>query len=73
MSVGTLNGHALTGASVTVPAWGAFWADVNLVEPEAFAEGARVTLSLADVSMVCTVVSGGVHEGRAAYRLVGGA
>jgi hypothetical protein len=41
------------------------------VEPEALA--GRVTLALADVSLTGTIVSGGVAEGKAAYRLVGGA
>lgn len=71
MSVGALNGFALTRACVQVPAWGAWWADADLVEPEALS--GRVTLTLADVTLSGTIVSGGPYEGRASYRVVGGA
>lgn len=69
---GTLNETALTKARVQVPAWGRPWADVHLSKPTEFAVGAAVTLTIAGVAMKCTVVSGGVHEGDAGYRLVAG-
>lgn len=73
MSFATLNGHACTRARVQAPAWGAWWADVDLAEPEALSVGARVTLALADKTFSGTIVSGGAAEGRAAYRIAGGA
>lgn len=71
MSLGTVNGLAVSQARVQVPAYGVPWADVDLVE-DATLSGA-VSLQFADVSIACTVVSGGPANGRAGYRLaVGG-
>lgn len=71
MSTGAVNGFAATRMRVQVPAWGAWWADVDLVEPETLA--GRVSLALADVTLNGAIVSGGVADGRASYRIVGGA
>ncbi len=54
-----------------VPAWGIWWADVSLAEAEVLT-GAQ-TLTLAEVSCACTIVSGGAAHGTASYRVVGGA
>ncbi len=70
MSLGTLGGNAVSRAVVQVGAWGAYWIDVDLVEPVTIA--GLTTFVLGGVSFACTVVSGGAIDGRASYRLVGG-
>ena len=71
MSLATLDGTVVSRARVQVPAWGCWWADVDLAD--AVELSGSVTLTLADVALVGTVVSGGAFEGRAGYRIVGGA
>lgn len=71
MSLVTLGGVPAGAARMQVPAWGRWWGDLSLTEPTLLA-GAQ-TLVFADVPAVCTVISGGVFNGRAAYRVVGGA
>jgi hypothetical protein len=70
-SAATLAGHACTRVRVQVPAWGLWWADVDLAEPETVS--GRVSLVVADKTLSGTVMAGGVSNGRAAYRVVGGA
>jgi hypothetical protein len=70
MSLATLAGAAVSKARVQIPAYGVTWADVDLVE-DAKLSGA-VVLQIADVSIACTVVSGGAVNGRAAYRVAAG-
>lgn len=65
-----LNGHDVTRALVQVPAWGAWWADLDLAEDVTLS--GRVSLQFADVQFSGTVVSGGPFNGRSAYRIVGG-
>ena len=60
-------------ARVQIPAWGRWWADVDALTPIDLAAGAPVALEIADVVLRGTVVSGGTHAGRAAYRIVAGA
>ena len=67
----TLEGVPVTRCRVQVPAWGLWWADVELAEPEALA--GAVTLAIADVELGGAIVSGGPADGRAGYRLVAGA
>jgi hypothetical protein len=69
---GSLGSAAISRARVQVPAWGRPWIDVELVTADVFAKGARPALVVADVPIVATVVDGGAHEGRAAYRLACG-
>lgn len=71
MSLATLEGVTVTRANVQVPAWGLWWAGVDLDDDRTLS--GRVTLQLADVSLSGTIVSGGTHNGRAYYRIVGGA
>jgi hypothetical protein len=71
MSLGTFAGNTCTRARVNVPAWGCWWVGVDLSEPETVA--GATSLVLAGQAMVCTVMSGGAADGRAAYRAVGGA
>ncbi len=71
LATATLEGVPVTRCRVQVPAWGLWWADVELAEPEALA--GAVTLALADVELEGAIVSGGPADGRAGYRLVAGA
>ncbi len=71
MGLSTLNGHRVTSARVTIPAWGCWYAEVKL-DGEHALTGA-VTLKIADATYVGAVLSGGASLGRSAYRIVGGA
>jgi len=71
LATATLEGVPVTRCRVQVPAWGLWWADVELAEPEALA--GAVTLAIADVELGGAIVSGGPADGRAGYRLVAGA
>lgn len=70
MSLATLGGFAVSRASVCVGAWGTYWIDVDLTEPEELA--GPTSFVCGGVPMACTVISGGAVDGRAAYRLAGG-
>ncbi len=70
MSLATLNGASVTRARVHVPAWGRWWADLDLAEPAA--QSGAAALVVAGQAMAGTIVSGGAANGRAAYRVVGG-
>lgn len=71
MSLASLQGTDITRARVSVPAWGVWWADVDLADDVELA--GRVTLLFADLTLSGTVMSGGASNGRAAYRIAGGA
>jgi len=71
MSTATLDGHRVTRARLQIPAYGPGWAEVTLDEEVTLA--GSVTLTIADLSWVGTVASGGPTGGRSGYRLVGGA
>jgi hypothetical protein len=71
VSTATLAGYRATSARLHVPAWGAPWADAVL-DDEVELSG-RVELAIADLTVSCTIVSGGPSKGRSSYRLVGGA
>jgi hypothetical protein len=71
VSLGTFAGNACARARVNVPAWGCWWAGVDLAEPETVA--GATSLVLAGQAMACAVMSGGAADGRAAYRAVSGA
>lgn len=72
MSLATLNGVTVSRLSAIVPAWGAWWADVDTTEGTLFEKGSAATLKLGGVTMLGTIVAGGVVDGRGAYRVVGG-
>jgi hypothetical protein len=61
----------VTHARVNIPKWGAWWAEAA-TDDEAELEGS-VTLKLADLTLVGTIVSGAPDRGRSTYRIVGGA
>lgn len=71
MSLATFDGSTVATARLNVPAWGCWWAGVDLTEPET--KSGALSLVVADQAMACAVVSGGVADGRASYRAVGGA
>lgn len=70
MSAATLNGSRAISAAVSIPAWGAWYADVVL-DAEASFTGA-VTLQVADLTLRGTVLSGGPSKGRSMFRIVAG-
>jgi hypothetical protein len=55
---------------VQIPAWGAWWLDVDPVGAQALA--GAVTVKAGGVTLKGTVVSGGASNGRSGYRIVGG-
>jgi len=66
----TLAGHNITTARAYLPAWGAWYADVQ-TDGEHDLAGA-VDLVLADLTLRGTVLSGGASKGRSEFRIVGG-
>ncbi len=70
MSTATLNGIRATSASANIPAWGCWYAEAQL-DGEHTLTG-RVTLKIADLTLVGTVLSGGPALGRSSYRIVAG-
>lgn len=66
----TLNDHRVTSAHVSIPAWGRWWADVD-VDGEHELAGS-VTLKVADLTLVGSVLSGGPREGRSHFCVVAG-
>lgn len=69
--IASLSGHSVTHASLSIPAWGAWYADVSLDAETALA--GAVTLQIADLTLKGTILSGGASSGRAHYRIVAGA
>lgn len=70
MSDATLSNNRAISVHVSIPKWGAWWADVEL-DVEATLSGV-VPLRVADVTFTGCIVSGGPVQGRSRYRLVGG-
>jgi len=54
-----------------MPAWGVWWADVEIDQPAELS--GSVTLELSGLTLVGSVVSGGPWSGRARYRVAAGA
>jgi hypothetical protein len=71
VGVAKLNDLLVTSASVSIPAWGAWFAEVS-VDGEKTLSGS-VTLTIADLTLNGTVLSGGPAKGRSHFRIVGGA
>lgn len=69
--IATFAGKRVTHATVDVPAWGRWFADVSIDE-EADLSG-RVEIVVADLSLSGTILSGGPYQGRSRFRLVAGA
>jgi len=72
MSLASLSGSAASRVRMQVPAYGVWWADVDLTGPAELARGDSAQLVVGDVEASCTVVDGGSADGRAAYRVAGG-
>jgi len=70
VSVGIVGDSRITNAVVTVPSWGVGYVDLAL-DAEVELTGLQ-TVTIADVSIVATVTSGGPSEGRSGYRLAFG-
>lgn len=71
LTAATLSGHRITSGKVHIPGWGFAHGEVSL-DGEVTLTGS-VTLKIADLTMVCSVVSGGAMKGRSTYRIVAGA
>lgn len=67
----TFNGHRVTSARVSMPAWGCWWADVS-IDGEVEAAGAA-ELRISDLTLKGTILSGGPAKGRSHFRIVAGA
>jgi hypothetical protein len=70
MSTATLQGHRVTTAKISIPAWGLWWAECEIDE-EATLTGS-VQLVAADQTFVGTIMSGGPSKGSSSYRIAGG-
>lgn len=68
---GDLNGQALRCASLVMPRWGIWWADVQTVEADPLS--GAVTLTLGGLVLKGTIVDGDVYRSAGWYRVVGGA
>ena len=66
----TLNSILATSARVYLPAWGVWYAEVD-IDGEHTLTG-TVSLVVADLTLVGTVLSGGPENGRSHYRVVAG-
>lgn len=71
MPTATLNGHTVTVATVQLPAWGRWFADVA-IDGEQTLSGA-VKLVIADATFAGAILSGGSSMGRSSFRVCGGA
>jgi hypothetical protein len=72
MSTATLSGRIVTSCTVALPAWGVWWADVEADSEDDALTGA-VALDVAGLELSGTIMSGGEWQGRARYRIAGGA
>jgi len=67
----TLQNHVVTSCALRMPAWGVWWADVEIDQP-AELTGA-VALEVSGLTLAGAVVSGGPWSGRGRYRVAAGA
>lgn len=67
----TLNGHACSAALITIPGTGLWSAGVDLTEAAELS--GVVTLQFLDTTWQGAIISGGVIDGRARYRVIAGA
>lgn len=71
MSTSTLSGLTVTRARVQLPAWGMWFADVEVDSTDTLS--GSVDLVIADATFVGTILTGGAVSGRGRWRIVGGA
>lgn len=67
---GTLNDETLIRATLVMPRWGIWWADVQVATSEVFS--GQVTLTIGGLSLKGTVISGGSYHEQGWYRIVAG-
>jgi hypothetical protein len=67
VTTATLDGHRATSMRVTLPSYGLGWVEATLDEEVTLA--GACTVVLADLTLACTIMSGGPHKGRSRYRL----
>lgn len=75
LSVCTLNGIEVLRATVVLPKWGIWTADLvvaNSIDSASPLSGAA-TVVLEDLTLTGTIVDGGIFAGRGHYKIVGGA
>lgn len=70
MTTATIDGHTITECSIAIPAWGIWWGDVEIDEPEQLS--GAVDIEIGELVLSGTIVSGGPWQGRARYRVAGG-
>lgn len=70
MTFAALGTTRITRGLIQVPAWGAWWADLELDLPQSVT--GQIGFTVADLNFSGTVLSGGSAEGKARYRIVGG-
>lgn len=70
MSTATLAGIPVMRATAHIPAWGLWWADVELDSESTLVD--RQDLVIADLTLKGQIVSGGSWLGRSRYRIAGG-
>jgi hypothetical protein len=70
MGIATLAGHRVTHGKTQFPKWGCWFADVRL--DGAHELSGAVELRFSDLTLSCTILSGGVTLGTSFYRVVGG-
>ncbi len=71
MSTATLNGFTVLRGRINIPAYGVWWADIEIDQPEDLS--GQVSIVFADQTFVGTVMSGGPWQSRARYRIAAGA
>src|SRR6478752_1834616 len=70
MSTGSVAGHDASRMRVQFGKWGLIWVDADLTDPVTLS--GQVTVTLADLTLACTIMSGGTSDDRTSYRLVCG-
>lgn len=68
---GTLNDHAISRASIVLPRWGIWWADVQVITSDVLS--GTVDLAVNGLTLKGTIASGAPYRDVGWYRIVGGA
>ncbi len=70
MSTGSVGGHDASRMLVSFGKWGLVWIDADLTDKVALS--GQVMVTIADLTLQCTVMSGGTSDDRTSYHLVCG-
>lgn len=73
MNAYTLEGVPISSALVSLPSYGIWRAQVSITDAKVLAVGSSVSLALGSLTLSGTIRDGGAYQGRASYRVVGGA